>query len=401
MELPIYNCILNEDLNDETGVYAISFVESPANEVNFVALSQHTPQFLSKDTQKQILTGVVLRPDQLIYRENQQFGQHYIKFSEAEIEKIALKMMRTGVALHNTTHQHQKPLSGNYLVELWIVNNPENDKSNALGFKNLPKGTLMCSYKVENKSYWDSQVMTGNVKGFSLEGLFAQEIAMSNHSFNNSNMKKPQIKFNALQRLALSVLGVNLSDIDAIEEKDTTDSGDPFVIYTLATGQEVQVDADGLATIDGVQMQAGEHKLSDGNILVIDESGMFVEVKEASEQTTDPAEATAAQTLRKQNLAKERTKYLKRVKLEEETAGADAETVESLKAKIAELEQKLADLAGLAEEAKTEVQELKKKTPTAHPATPAKIEKVDLSKMSPTDRMAYTALSAMKRRNGK
>lgn len=401
MELPIYNCILNEDLNDETGVYAISFVESPANEVNFVALSQHTPQFLSKDTQKQILTGVVLRPDQLIYRENQQFGQHYIKFSEAEIEKIALKMMRTGVALHNTTHQHQKPLSGNYLVELWIVNNPENDKSNALGFKNLPKGTLMCSYKVENKSYWDSQVMTGNVKGFSLEGLFAQEISMSNHSFKNSNMKKPQIKFNALQRLALSVLGVNLSDIDAIEEKDTTDSGDPFVIYTLATGQEVQVDADGLATIDGVQMQAGEHKLSDGNILVIDESGMFVEVKEASEQTTDPAEATAAQTLRKQNLAKERTKYLKRVKLEEETAGADAETVESLKAKIAELEQKLADLAGLAEEAKTEVQELKKKTPTARPATPAKIEKVDLSKMSPTDRMAYTALSAMKRRNGK
>ncbi len=80
-------------------------------------------------------------------------------------------MMKTGLPLHSTTHQHNQNLSGNYLIELWIVENPQNDKSNELGFKNLPKGSLMASYKITDENYWNNEVMTGNVKGFSLEGF--------------------------------------------------------------------------------------------------------------------------------------------------------------------------------------------------------------------------------------
>lgn len=65
----VYNCIIDE-VDDTTGIYAISFVDMPANEVDFVALRKQSPQNtqLSRDNQKQVLTGAILKPDQLIYR---------------------------------------------------------------------------------------------------------------------------------------------------------------------------------------------------------------------------------------------------------------------------------------------------------------------------------------------
>lgn len=406
MNIPVYNCIIDENINDETGIYAISFVDFPANETDFIALSKGE-LYLNKDSKKQILTGVVLRPEQMIYRNSPTLGEYYIKFSAEQIEKIAHKMMKTGIALYNTTHQHQSLLTGNYLTELWIVENPKNDKSNALGFKDLPKGTLMCSYKVEDSSYWNTEVMSGNVKGFSLEGFFNQEICMSKLSNkNNLSMKKKRFMFNKTQRAALSLILSKemLSDIESVEADDTTDSGITLREFVLADGKTVLVDVDGFATMDGEQMPAGEHKLADGNILVIDENGNFVETKEASATTTDPEETTAAQALKEAKHILAKTKRAKQ-KLAEENG--DAENVEALRAKIAELEAIIADLTSKAdeaetkiEEAQTEIEELKKKTPSTPPVVQP-VEKIDISKMSATDRMAHAANLAMQRKTKK
>lgn len=399
MKIPVYNCIIDESVSDETGVYAISFVDSPANEVDFVALNKNTPVFLDKNQQKQILTGVVLRPEQLIYRNSDQLGDYYIKFSADQIEKIAQKMMKTGIALHNTTHQHESTLTGNYLVELWIIENPENDKSNALGFKDLPKGTLMCSYKVADKNYWESEVMTGNVKGFSLEGFFIQEINMSK-LINKSSMKKKKFVFNKVQRSVLSAVLPKhmLSDIESVEADDTTESGDPYVVFVLSDGTEVYVDADGFATINGEQAPAGEHNLADGNILVIDEQGQFVETKEASTTVDDPEQATAAQTLRKSNLASIKVRQTKtNQKLEDQTVSAD--DVQALKDRIEELESLLNQAVTVADDAVTEVQALKRTTPSTSPAI-QKVEK-DFSKMSHTERMAASLTLSLQQRTKK
>jgi len=376
MSIPVYNCIVEDSVNDITGIYAISFVDLPANEVDFVALNKKTPVLLNKDSKKQILTGVVLKPEQLIYRFSEQLGEYYIKFSAEQIERIAQKMMKTGVALYNTTHQHESQLNGNYLTELWIVENPELDKSKALGFQDLPKGTLMCSYRIEDKNYWDTQVMTGNVKGFSLEGFFNQELNLTKIINSKSvNMKKKKFKFSALQRGALLLAGLtrsDLSEIEKVEVEDKADSGEAYLEFTLKDGKVVKVDEDGFATLDNEQMPAGEHPLADGNILVIDESGNFVETKESSTAKTDPEEATAKEALRKANLAKAKAKQ----KLEEEKAkNADPSTVADLEAKIAEMQtiiddltKALADATKTVEEVKEVAEDLKKKTPSTPPA---------------------------------
>lgn len=363
MNLPIYNCLIDESTDDESGIYAISFVDAPANETDFIALArQPIKEHLNKDTQKQILTGVVLRPDQLIYRNDARLGEYYIKFSAEQIEKIAQKMMRTGIALHNTTHQHNQPLLNNYMTELWIIENPEKDKSNALGFDNLPKGTLMCSYKIEDTKYWQKEVMTGNVKGFSLEGLFFQETATKNEFSNNKNKKmnlKSKKSINLLSRIAQFFL-----DIQSVEKSDATASGTAYVIFILPDGKEVYVDADGFATLDGEQLPAGEHTLADGNTLVVDEQGQFIETKENIITKDNPEQATAPEALSEAN------------------KDAEPDSVGNLKAKIADLESKLSELAGLAKEANTEVQKLRQQTPSTMPLSPnfATRKKLDMKR---------------------
>lgn len=414
MKIPVYNCVIDDSVNDITGVYAISFVDLPANEVDFVALSKNKPELLNKNSKKQILTGVVLRPEQLMYRFSEELGEYYIRFSADEIEKIAQKMMKTGVALYNTTHQHESRLDGNYLTELWIVENPNNDKSTALGFKDLPKGTLMCSYKIEDKSYWDSQIMTGNVKGFSLEGFFNQELNLSKIQLNKKNMsKKKKTKLSLADRIYLKARGwtdTQLSEIEKIEKDDSTGSGDTIIEFVLKDGSVVTVDNDGFATLDDEQMPAGDHPLADGNILVIDESGSFVETKEASPAKNDPDEATAKETLAKLTASKKSLER-KLQKLEEtQSEDKDAE-IASLKAIISDMQKTIDELLKALEgatqkvdeaveevaDAQAQIEELKKVKPSGSPAI-QKLSEKKYEDLAPTERMALALQSKVNRR---
>lgn len=340
-KLPVYECKIMGA--DDTGIFAISFVDLPANERNFIALSKRTPVKLAYNQQKQILTGVVLVPDQLIYRYDAHLGEYYIKFTPQDIEKIALKMMRTGIALSTTTHQHEKALKGNYLTEIWLVADPKKDKAVALGLGELPVGTLVASYKVEDASYWRNEVLTGNVKGFSLEGIF---------NFNSVNMKKnvktaaqlakeqaaakkPKGKLATALAAMFNVLldgETEAATEDLVDEaaKDETDSGEPYLIFPLEDGSEVYVDADGFATLDGEQMPAGEHALADGNFIVIDDSGMLV----ITEAEPDAAEPAAAAT----ELAKKKAKARAKQFLAKQ-GDPKARQIAALKKKLAELEE--------------------------------------------------------------
>lgn len=401
-KIPIYECKIDESLNDVTGIYAISFVDEPAVEENFVALSKQAV-VLNKDTKKQILTGVVLKPNQLIYRLDEQNQPYYIQFSEVEIEKISYKMMKAGLALYHTTHQHESELKGNYLTELWIVTDPQNDKSNALGFKDLPKGTLMASYKVTDKGYWDNEVMMGKVKGFSLEGFFNQELKL------NKIIKKNKMNKHKKTSL-LSKIGKFLMDIEDVERTDATDSGENVRIYQLYDGKEVSVDEDGYCTIDNEQAPSGEHKLYDGNTLVIDEAGQYVEVKPSAVAVTEPTEAvpapvdvpneTPAQLAsvdedKKEDEPAEDEKdkeKMEDVPVEEVDVDAVMAENEALKVKVAELEAKIAELEGTVETKNTEITEMKKVTPSVSPVVPTALNATakPFEKMTRAEKIAYT-----------
>lgn len=312
-KIPVYQAKVTDDYDD--GIFAMSFVDVPAVERNFVALSRRTAVKMSINRQKQILTGVVLVPDQLIYRNQQPLGEYYMKFTARDIERIAQKMMRTGIALSTTTHQHEKPLDGNYLVELWIVDDPKRDKSLAVGLGELPKGTLVASYKIEDGNYWQKEVLSGNVKGFSLEGFFNLNNVTVMNKNKKAATKAPAKKGGAVVSFLKSVTAMLEGETEAATEDlvdvavdDETDSGEPYLIFELSEGGEIFVDADGFATINDEQAPAGQHALADGNFIVIDDSGVMVVTEEEAEVDEPAAAELKAKQRAKQYLAKAGTK---------------------------------------------------------------------------------------------
>jgi len=165
------------DENDEqSGIDAVSVVHSPAIEENFVALNKHEIELKEIDTEKRILMGAALVPNKQIYRRNAKNEEYYIYFSEDTIRKASeLFLMRSNQ--NNATYEHEKKLKGLSVVESWIIEDEKKDKSNLYGFS-LPKGTWMISMKVNNEEVWND-VKEGKVKGFSIEGYFADKFEMS------------------------------------------------------------------------------------------------------------------------------------------------------------------------------------------------------------------------------
>ena len=169
--MKIIELILDEE-QDEIGVDAISIVESPAIESDFVALKNEEIKLAEVDKDKRILMGALLIPNKPIYRNGEE-GEYYIYFSKDTIVKASQMFLQNGNQ-SNSTLEHNKVLDGLTLVESWIVES-EQDKSRHYGL-NVPVGTWMGSVKVNNSKIWKDYVKTKKVKGFSIEGYFADKM---------------------------------------------------------------------------------------------------------------------------------------------------------------------------------------------------------------------------------
>ncbi len=168
----IVELILDEE-QEESGIEAISIVESPAIESDFVALKGEEIKLAEIDKEKRILLGALLIPNKPIYRKNDE-GDYYIFFSKDTISKASQMYLRNGYQ-NNSTLEHSKDLKGLTLVESWIVEDEVQDKSRKYGL-NVPVGTWMGAVKVNNDEIWNEYVRTNKVKGFSIEGYFADKM---------------------------------------------------------------------------------------------------------------------------------------------------------------------------------------------------------------------------------
>jgi len=170
--MKIVELILDED-QEESGIEAISIVESPAIESEFVALKNEEIKLAEISKEKRILLGALLIPNKPIYRNGSE-GDYYIFFSKDTISKASQMYLRNGYQ-NNSTLEHSKDLKGLTLVESWIVEDEVQDKSRKYGL-NVPVGTWMGAVKVNNEEVWDEYVRTNKVKGFSIEGYFADKM---------------------------------------------------------------------------------------------------------------------------------------------------------------------------------------------------------------------------------
>lgn len=156
------------DDEDQSGIEAISLVEFPAIEENFVALSKHKIELKTMDAEKRLVVGLALVPDKKIYRNNGGF-EYNITFSKDTVRKAAEKYLKS-LKIHNATIEHEMEVDGVYLTESWIVEDVQKDKT-ALYDLDAPEGAWAVSMRIENDEVWED-VKAGKYLGFSIEGIF-------------------------------------------------------------------------------------------------------------------------------------------------------------------------------------------------------------------------------------
>jgi len=185
MELKTYRVIVNAD-DDLTGVYAVSLVDQPAIEVDWIKLGKVEEFFFSVNKDKQMLFGPLLIPNKLILRKSADGEMFNIMFDAETIQIIADKYNEDKINdIFN--FQHSDKGVNAVLLQNWITG--KNDKSHDYGF-DLPEGTWFAGVKVKDEEFWMNEVKTDKVKGFSIEVKADVElIKMTAEADKNENIK--------------------------------------------------------------------------------------------------------------------------------------------------------------------------------------------------------------------
>jgi cell division septation protein DedD len=175
----------------DSETFAISLVEEPAIESDFVALSKEDEekvQVLLESNEKHMVYGAALIPEKDIYRNNGE-QEYYINFSKESIEKMSQDFMKEYRQFEVKT-DHDEIANEVCVVESWLVSDAYKDKSNALGI-NVPEGTWMIGMKVNNIDTWD-RIKAGELKGFSVESVVSLE-EFSKQNDNNMDIKTDEM----------------------------------------------------------------------------------------------------------------------------------------------------------------------------------------------------------------
>ena len=169
--IPIYNVVISDC---ETGIDRISLVEMPAVESNFLAFAKDKKQMLfNTNEEQQMITGVLMRADYPIYRNDAELGEYYIQFSKDTIKEMAEKLLFDGHQNWvNIEHIENSDVSGVDMVEIYMKNVEKG--INPTGFEEISDGSLFATFKVRNPLVWDC-IKNGTFKGFSVEGMFGYE----------------------------------------------------------------------------------------------------------------------------------------------------------------------------------------------------------------------------------
>lgn len=170
MELPVFELMISEDINDDAEVNFVSLVDRPAIQRNWNAFSDKQ-NFNIASEEKRIISGAIMLADTPIFRSDATHGDYYVVFSKETIFQIVQRYFKKKYQANvNLNHNQQMQLDNVVMFESFI-----SDKERGImpmrGFEDAPDGSWFGSMKVDNEYAWN-EIKAGNVKGFSVEGIF-------------------------------------------------------------------------------------------------------------------------------------------------------------------------------------------------------------------------------------
>jgi hypothetical protein len=103
--------------------------------------------------------------DMPIYR-NIGGREFYVQFDAQTIEAIAQRFFEMGYQSKVNLQHNGELIDGVVMYESMII-----DKTRGIQFQDLPEGSWVGSFKVNNDMVWE-KIKSGEMKGFSVEGIF-------------------------------------------------------------------------------------------------------------------------------------------------------------------------------------------------------------------------------------
>jgi hypothetical protein len=127
--------------------------------------------FVVQNEEKRIISGAIMLADSPIYRNDNINGEYYVVFTKDTIFKIVQKFFKKGFQSNvNLQHNAKDKISNVTMFESFI-----SDKDRGIlpmrGFEDTPDGSWFGSFKVDDDNVWE-MVKSGEIKGFSVEGIF-------------------------------------------------------------------------------------------------------------------------------------------------------------------------------------------------------------------------------------
>lgn len=277
----VYELLLNDELKD--GVNAISVVGSPAMESQFIALKKQEKKqsFAKVDEKKRILMGVIMKPNKMIYRFDEDTKEEYeVFFSEQTVRRASELYFKNNKQRNFNVEHNSKDILEAYLVESWIVENPEKDKSAIYGL-DAEKGDWVGAMKFESDE--DYQRALENGTGFSLEGVFSEKVILKSDKMDFKQMKDELLNdLKGFFSKSVKLAQANLKDGAGVIEFE----GDMPTVGTPLS----------LVTPDGnVPAPAGEYPLEDETVIIVGEDGNISEIKEPTQEQPAPVEVNVEQ----------------------------------------------------------------------------------------------------------
>lgn len=331
-KLPVYEALIS---SEDDGIVTISLVDEPAVESDFVCFAKDTGKqlFALKDSAEHLITGCLMKADTPIYRNDNGY-EFYIVFSKKTIQTMAQKMLADST-FKNIDTQHNGELLPQGALTLMEVYIKDSNKGIDPNFVDIPDGSLMTTFRINDESIWQECVDGDYLNGFSLEGFFeTKQIDFSIIKPNKTKSFKMRIK-EMLRRMLAQFGEMSMDELTLYYEGDGE-----LTVGTVVT------DIDGNPVADGeYHNEEMTVKVMDGKVDAIEyiekEEEPVAEEPVVDEQTNEELEVNEPETV-------------------DDVVVDKPDTVEDVVEDVFDAEKEIAELRSMIEELKKRIDELVK-----------------------------------------
>lgn len=339
-DLPKYKITIDDEYSEgeNLGISMIAFTSKPAIMVKGMAFNVDEPTKLYfVDELKYRICAPVMVPMEIYRCDSNE--EYFVQFTVEEIDTIHQKFMSnlTNKNIFNLEHKSENVMPA-FVLEAWIVDNPETDKAMQTYGISVPKGTLMMTTQITDKQVYSNLVNGGQV-GYSIEGFLGlklSEIKMSEPPYHEN------CKCSLVDGEVKNEPGVCDYCLEQSQFNIVTLESDTLSVETKNKEHKME---------NKLNIPAGEYTDKDGNVFIVAEDGTITKKEQVIEETLSTEKVVKEKEVVKEEMSEPIEEEVDQVEdvVEEEMAEPVVEpsttyTKEEVDAKFEELYKLIGDM---------------------------------------------------------